>query len=295
LIGTIASILARHATRLGLPYALVPHADYILELRKVRTVRMLLKRAALLCCARGVIESARVVIVATRLEGERIRRIAPCLRATRIIPNLSVRSPSLASPDLNADDAEKPVALWLGRISSEKGLDLLIDIWPVVRHHVPSARLVLGGSVGDGKLARSLKARVARLALQDSIEFRSSLRGAETAAITARARCFVLPSHYESFGRVVVEALEQGTPVVMSTATPWESLLAEAGFCLSLDQRTWAEAVVHYLAPRSKRAVPEWAREAVLSPYSFGVVAAAWQRVLDELRPLSARLGDAIR
>jgi glycosyltransferase involved in cell wall biosynthesis len=97
-------------------------------------------------------------------------------------------------------------ALFLGRLSVEKGLDLLLDAWGHER--LP---LVIAG---DGPLRAHLERR-ARLERKANVRFVGHQDRAGVHALLARARFLVMPSiWYETLGLVLLEAYAHGVPVI---------------------------------------------------------------------------------
>ena len=101
----------------------------------------------------------------------------------------------------------QPVVLYVGRLSREKNLDVLLEAFARVRRALPDAALLV---VGDGPYAGSVTgAGVAKTGL---------LLGGELADVVASADVFAFPSETETFGNVVVEAQAAGLPVVVASA-----------------------------------------------------------------------------
>jgi glycosyltransferase involved in cell wall biosynthesis len=99
--------------------------------------------------------------------------------------------------------AGEVVLLYVGRLASEKRLDLLLDA-PLERERV---RLVL---VGDGPARPDLERRFRGL----PVNFLGFRRGHDLATAYASADVFVFPSSTDTFGQVVQEAMASGLPVV---------------------------------------------------------------------------------
>jgi glycosyltransferase involved in cell wall biosynthesis len=102
--------------------------------------------------------------------------------------------------------------VFLGRFHEQKGLEDLLQIWREVRGRLPAARL---GLIGDGKgpAATRFKSELSRQ--EDlSISQLGVLQGEQKYAALKRGRVFVFPSHHESWGHVVIEAMAAGMPVV---------------------------------------------------------------------------------
>ncbi|PUE28096.1 glycosyltransferase [Limnohabitans sp. Jir72] len=103
--------------------------------------------------------------------------------------------------------------LYVGRLSHEKSLDILIHAFLKVRINLPDASLII---VGEGSQGQVLKNMVSSLGLTDAVLFSGSMDTLALAIEYAKASCLVLPSFSEPWGLVVNEALSYGCPVVVS-------------------------------------------------------------------------------
>ncbi|HEX9486009.1 MAG TPA: glycosyltransferase [Gemmatimonadales bacterium] len=111
-------------------------------------------------------------------------------------------------PEIGAA-AEQSVALYVGRLSAEKGLNLVLDALPAL-HAVTRVRLVL---IGEGHLRRRLeRAARRRPAMLTVLPFEPDR--ARLARAYASADLFVAPCPYETFGLAALEAMASGLPVV---------------------------------------------------------------------------------
>lgn len=116
-------------------------------------------------------------------------------------------------------------ALFIGRLYPVKGLPLLIEAWSRVR---PSGwRLVLAGPDEAGHRAE-LEALIAGYGLGDVIQFAGPLQGEAKESALFAADLFVLPTHSESFGMAIAEALAHGVPVLTTMGAPWPALTQQA-------------------------------------------------------------------
>jgi glycosyltransferase involved in cell wall biosynthesis len=98
-------------------------------------------------------------------------------------------------------------ALYVGRLSPEKGIRTLLTTWRT-QPGLPPLRVV-----GDGPLAGEVR----QAASEGILEWLGWVSRPEARALMAEAACLVFPSEwYETFGLVVIEALAAGTPVVLS-------------------------------------------------------------------------------
>jgi glycosyltransferase involved in cell wall biosynthesis len=115
-----------------------------------------------------------------------------------------------------------PRAVFVGRLAPEKGLDTLIDAWPIVLESYPSARLTL---VGDGPERPALEARRDRLGLGSTIEF--SGPSDDPTPLLRASDLFVLPSREEGMSIALLEAMALGMPVVASSIPGNRRLVAD--------------------------------------------------------------------
>jgi glycosyltransferase involved in cell wall biosynthesis len=127
--------------------------------------------------------------------------------------------------------AERPVrggpriALFLGRIYPIKGLPMLVEAWARVRPENWILRIAGPDEAGHQK---QVKKAVTAAGLGQVVSFTGPLGPGTKKSAFFDADLFVLPTHSESFGMVVAEALAHGLPVLTTTGAPW-SILPESG------------------------------------------------------------------
>ena len=118
---------------------------------------------------------------------------------------------------LGLDD--RPVLLWVGRIAPIKGLDTLLDTVARLREAGRDMRLLVVGGEADEPTnghETSLRRRIAALGLGESVRFVGPQPQSVLSLYYAAADVTVLPSYYESFGMVALEAMACGSPVIAS-------------------------------------------------------------------------------
>lgn len=123
------------------------------------------------------------------------------------------------SGDVRKDKGFAPMApmfLFVGRLATQKGPDLLLEAIPHILEARADARFVF---VGDGHLKSSLEARRGQLGLGHVVCFTGSVQSgtAHLKALFKACDAVVVPSRNEPFGIVVLEAWAAGKPVVAST------------------------------------------------------------------------------
>jgi glycosyltransferase involved in cell wall biosynthesis len=137
---------------------------------------------------------------------------------------------------LTDGQVDRPLLLYVGRLSPEKRVDWLADVLDLM----PFARLAV---VGDGPARPSLEMRLAGR----GAVFTGYLSGYALAAAYASADVFVFPGAHETFGNVVLEAMASGLPVVAPAAGAVTELLRHEQNGLLFDpgsRAAMAEAVL---------------------------------------------------
>jgi glycosyltransferase involved in cell wall biosynthesis len=132
--------------------------------------------------------------------------VAPEFESAVVIPN----GIDVAEWSIGPKVDEHVAAAW-GRHVDQKGFDLLIKAWPLVRTRHPGARLILGGEGRETATLRKLAG--------DGIEFRGGLDRAGVQQLLNESRIAVVPSRFEAFGIVALEAMAAGRPVVWGSTT----------------------------------------------------------------------------
>ncbi len=122
--------------------------------------------------------------------------------------NKIVVKPNFVYPDPGAGEGLGSYALYVGRLSVEKGLDILLAAWEQLKTPIPLK------IIGDGPLTSLVTEATKRM---PHIEWLGRRPMSEVHALMGEAMFLVFPSKwYETFGRVAVEAFAKGTPVIAS-------------------------------------------------------------------------------
>jgi glycosyltransferase involved in cell wall biosynthesis len=194
--------------RSALPIPGVRHACY----RKSRAASAAV--AAMLTIHRGLGTWRRTVELFIALtEFARAKFVAGGLPPQRVVvkPNFT------ADPGVRA--AGGAYALYVGRLSEEKGYRVLLDAWRRLADRIP-LRII-----GDGEGSE----RVAAASGQHTgVQFLGRQSAAEVVAAMAGARFLVFPSiWYETFGLTIIEAYAVGIPVIASNLGVMSTLVRD--------------------------------------------------------------------
>ncbi|MCC7292777.1 MAG: glycosyltransferase [Phycisphaerales bacterium] len=107
--------------------------------------------------------------------------------------------------------ADDPCVLFAGRITWQKGPDLLLEAVPHVLAEHPKTKIVFAG---EGDMRPRLQDRASRLGLADSIRFLGHRSSGELVGLFKSSDLVCVPSRNEPFGIVILEAWSAAKPVV---------------------------------------------------------------------------------
>ena len=114
------------------------------------------------------------------------------------------------------DSPRKPIVLYAGVLIPGKGVHHLVRAFANVASEFPEVRLEIVGRDENPDYAKELRREVVRLGLDGRVFFVGEVSQVELAKRMRQACVFVLPSLSEGLGRVAVEAMATGTPVIGS-------------------------------------------------------------------------------
>ncbi len=125
-------------------------------------------------------------------------------------PEKIVVKPNFVLPDPGFGPVSREYAVFLGRLSEEKGLRTLLQAWAHVNRNCPLR------VIGEGPLLNEIRSDISRSALSH-VRLDGRLSRQESLMALQGARIFILPSNcYENFPMTIAEAYACGTPVLAS-------------------------------------------------------------------------------
>jgi glycogen(starch) synthase len=171
--------------------------------------------------------------------------------------------------------ADAPMISFAGRLVYEKGVQHAVAAVPRLRLRHPGLRLVVAG---DGPYRPELQRLAAELGVADAVTFTGFLGGHELPALMAASDCYVVPSIYEPFGMVALEAAAVGTPVAVADTGGLAEIVepGRTGVVFGpADPEALADAVSSLLLDVDyTRAMARRARHRVRDDYNWPAIAA---------------------
>lgn len=139
----------------------------------------------------------------------------------------------------------KKIVLFVGRITIQKGPDYFIKTAKRVLEYDPNVLFVVSGS---GDMEREIIKMAAEMGLGDKVVFAGFVRGEELTRLYRCADLFVMPSVSEPFGLTALEALANGTPILVSKQSGVGEVLTHALRSDFWDIDDMADKIVNVLA-----------------------------------------------
>ena len=106
-----------------------------------------------------------------------------------------------------------PTVLYCGRMTLQKGPDLLLEAVPGLLRHYPNTKFIFAG---EGHLRGSLEQRARQLNVNHAVRWFGMLNSRQHAEFFKSSDAVCVPSRNEPFGIVVLEAWSASKPVVAS-------------------------------------------------------------------------------
>ena len=238
-----------------------------------------------------LIDSCQCIIAATHRSREEHKRyygaapgkvsVVPCGVNMKLFQPVA---PSLAREKLGLSDEK--VLLFVGRIDPLKGADRLLDAIPYLKKFESVRLIIIGGDESSRREIEKLRQRCAELGISDKVTFQGTVKQAELPGFYSAADVCVVPSYYESFGLVPLEALACGTPVVAADIGDVKNIIrpGKTGYVVSTNTpENLADGIARVLSKPPRDMESALTIRASVSRFDWANVAG---EIVRELRPV---------
>jgi glycogen synthase len=224
-----------------------------------------------------------------RLKHFVIRRARNIAISSAISAELSVPSTIIGNPYRDTLFHNDPSAIrdrelvFLGRLVSDKGLDLLFEALALLRRRGLSPRLTV---IGTGPEERNLRALAAELGLEDAVSFAGKITGPELATVLNRHRIIVAPSRWqEPFGLAPLEGIACGCVAIVAHCGGLPNAIGPCGVTFQHeDVADLARRIEELLDPATDLGAYRNLAPGHLAQHGAATVAAKYLRVLEAAR-----------
>ena len=154
-------------------------------------------------------------------------------------------------------------------LEGEKGLDTLIKAFSM-RFNNEKVRLVIGG---DGSQRQWLEGIAKNEGIENQVTFTGALSREEVAEWMNKCDAFVLPSRYETFGVVYIEALASGKPVIGTFNGGAEDIVTkDVGILVNIDNIKELSDAMDYIRKNNKEYQHDKLRKYCTEKFSANVI-----------------------
>lgn len=140
-----------------------------------------------------------------------------------------------------AVNPEKKTVLYVGRLGARKGVDLVLRA--IAQLDNPEVEFLIAGT---GRYEEYLRSLAAELEIENQIQFLGYVPNEDLPQLYSSSNVFVLPSKYEGFGLVVLEAAACGTQVIGTNAggIPTAIELTDCGSVVERTPKGFSQAII---------------------------------------------------
>jgi glycosyltransferase involved in cell wall biosynthesis len=228
----------------GIPYVVVEHRSFFVW--SSEEARQMVKPYHLPLFDLAYAHCEKLVLVSESLRKGIVALVPSARKRIKVIPNM-IREDQFFLP-LEPRKTDPFVFLWAGRLEHVKGVDLLLEAVKLLFDLTIqkfSVRLA-----GKGSLRSELEQQASALGVSHRVSFLGRLSREEMLKELQGANCFVLPTRYEAFGVVLIEAMATGLPVIATRSGGPDTIVTrENGLLIDRDNAAeLAGAMEHMMA-----------------------------------------------
>ena len=272
----------KRARKEKIPVVTTFHNDYI----KTSLGGKILKRIRWALQGRRTLHAsnARIALTpyyGTHLKGRGVRK------SIDVLPNgfEPVAEDAVRPSTLPVDEQERPLLVFVGRLSEQKGLDVLMDAWDsLCQQGEPNARLAIAGS---GELNEWLNDRIASSTYPQSIAKLGRVEDSEKRWLFEQAKGVLIPSRFEGLPTVLLEAMHAGAPTVMADVNDLGRLVTEpnAGLSVTPGDSDGLVQAINALLEADENQLKTWSEngQEASKPY-------LWSNIVDDLLKVYKRV-----
>ncbi len=239
--------------------------------------------------ANWVFDQADAIIAVSRAELGSMAHHINDLDKVRVIPNGIDPSRFEELPDpgpfKEARDIGGPMVLYVGRLAVNKRMEYVIQAMPELLEETPDLQLVIAGP--DDGAGDEWKALTEEMGVRESVRFEGWLPEEDMVSAFTAADVFVLPSDWEAFGIVLLEAMACETPCICADrgGAPEVVVDGETGIVATYGEPdAWKAALMGLIGdPDRRRDMGRAGRRRAMEEFSWSSIVDRIEVVYDEV------------
>lgn len=197
-----------------------------------------------------------------------------------VIPQFGV-DPKIYHPPAERASSDRPVIGYAGRLVNEKGVDVLIEAFSRLKTRAPRLHII-----GNGSERSRLEHLATYRGIRDRVTFRGQVASAEMPAALRALDLLVIPSRTrpnwkEQFGRIIIEAMSSGVPVLGSNSGEIPNVIGNSDLVFPEDNVDALTRKLDQLVTdhELRSQLSQWARQRVLDNFTQASVARRYYNV----------------
>ncbi len=218
------------AKKSGIPVVTTYHNDYI----KKGVIAKFIKQIRWILQGRRTLHDSQARIVLTQYFSDLLRSKG-VKGNIDIIPNgfSPIEEKSKKPKNLPLNNKKEPLMTFIGRLSEQKGLDILMDAWDILaRESEPNFDLAIAGK---GELRDWLKERIAKSRYNHRIHQLGLVSEAEKRWLLEESTGIVIPSRFEGLPTVMLESMYAKSSTIMADVNDLGKIVAEPRAGISVE------------------------------------------------------------
>lgn len=171
--------------------------------------------------------------------------------------------------------------LYIGVLEERRNIPFLLETFKKTSEKLPGVGLVLIGK-GKAEYVSMCMRKIEELGIKDKVIYRESLEQKYMPAVYQACDAFLLPTRYEIFGMVLLEAMYYGLPVFTTYNGGSSTLMNEENGIIvnSFDINMWSEKIVEILADEKKsKIIGTVAHQTIAENYTWDALADKFLKV----------------
>lgn len=131
--------------------------------------------------------------------------------------------PNAVNAEKYTNSGDENYILFAGRLNKVKGIQYLIEAFSELINEFDSDLLIVGSGLDEIRLKKIVTSK----SMEDRVHFTQTVRKNELRDLMSKCSAFVLPSLFESFGIVIIEAMASGKPVIASNILGPQDIISQ--------------------------------------------------------------------
>lgn len=173
------------------------------------------------------------------------------------------------------ENAQEPILLYIGRVEARRKSLFLLDVLKETRKRVPNARLVMVGD-GEEEYKQAFTRRMEEEGLGSAVDWTLKLEQKHLPPLYRKASAFLMPTAFDIFGMVLLEAMYFSAAVVSSKCGGSVTLIENGINGLSMEEDTvagWTDAITHLInAPDERARMGEVAARTIREGFTWDTI-----------------------